>query len=182
MNTSQTLTIAAEIQRSLLPESCPRLSHFDLAAVSVPADKVGGDFYDFIELGKDQLGILIGDATGHGLSAAIFMAAAKSQLLREAKRSESPAVAMTAAHNRVVNFFASQAKFTTVIYGVLFQRDHRFAVTTAGMMPYWVKSERAECIGLQSPGMSLPLGIQLMEGEYKNQEIVLAPEDILVFY
>ena len=182
MDISQTLTIAAEIQQSLLPESCPKLSHFDLAAVSIPVDKVGGDFYDFIQLEEDRLGILIGDATGHGLSAAIFMAAAKSQLLYEAKRTLSPATVMTAAHSRVVNSFASQSKFAVVTYGILFQRDHQFVVTTAGMMPYWVRTKRAECLELQSPGATFPLGSRLMRGEYETRKIALSSEDILVFY
>ena len=182
MAPSQTLTIAAEIQQSLLPESYPRLSHFDLAAVSIPVDKVGGDFYDFIRLGEDRLGILMGDAMGHGLSAAILMAAAQSQLLSEARRALSPATVMTAAHRRVVDSFASQSQFTVASYGVLSQRNHRFTVTTAGMMPYWVRSEPAECLELLSPGETLPLGSRLMRGEYENREIVLSPGDVLVFY
>jgi len=64
---------AAEIQRSLLPAKPPEYPGFDLAARTKPAEAVGGDFYDFIPLGDDIIGIAIGDASGHGMPAALLV-------------------------------------------------------------------------------------------------------------
>ncbi|RPJ52962.1 MAG: stage II sporulation protein E, partial [Methanobacteriota archaeon] len=73
------LAIAAEIQRSFLPDSVTQIEHFDIAAKSVMAKEVGGDFFDVIpfeviHMGKDRLGILIADVSGKGIPAALFMA------------------------------------------------------------------------------------------------------------
>ena len=67
------LDTAATIQRSLLPKNVPSFPGWDIAARSQPAEAVGGDFYDFIPLGEDLLGIAIGDASGHGLAAALLV-------------------------------------------------------------------------------------------------------------
>ena len=64
---------AAEIQQSLLVEEPPAFPGFELAARSLPAEEVGGDFYDFYDLGEDTLGLAIGDASGHGLPAALLV-------------------------------------------------------------------------------------------------------------
>src|SRR5262245_26215025 len=64
---------AAEIQQSLLLEEPPAFPGFDLAAHSLPAEEVGGDFYDFVRFGDDLLGLAIGDASGHGLPAALLV-------------------------------------------------------------------------------------------------------------
>ena len=67
------LDTAATIQRSLLPKNVPSFPGWDIAGRSQPAEAVGGDFYDFIPLGEDLLGIAIGDASGHGLAAALLV-------------------------------------------------------------------------------------------------------------
>src|SRR5215212_10491603 len=69
----QELQVARQIQRSLLPEAVPELHGWQFATYYKPAREVGGDFYDFIELGDGRLGLVVGDATGHGVPAALVM-------------------------------------------------------------------------------------------------------------
>src|SRR5215213_2693574 len=70
----QELRVARLIQQTLLPRSVPELEGYDVAAYYQPATEVGGDFYDFLELEDGHLGLLVGDATGHGMPAALLMA------------------------------------------------------------------------------------------------------------
>src|SRR5690606_101928 len=75
------LRIAREIQKSLLPEQPPRMAGMDIADLCEPAREVGGDYYDFFELGPRRLGVLIADVSGKGTSAALYMAALKGIVL-----------------------------------------------------------------------------------------------------
>jgi sigma-B regulation protein RsbU (phosphoserine phosphatase) len=79
----QGIEVASSVQKSLLPKHPPRLSGFDIAAISRYCDETGGDFYDFIALNRDGrpgLGIAVGDVSGHGISAALLMATTRAFL------------------------------------------------------------------------------------------------------
>ena len=72
------LSIARDLQTSMLPAECPTIKGFEIAAYSVSAREVGGDFYDFIEMGEDKVGMVIGDVTGKSVSGALVMSASRS--------------------------------------------------------------------------------------------------------
>jgi hypothetical protein len=76
----QELRVARRIQQELLPEATPELDGWEVTSYYKPAREVGGDFYDFLELEDGHLGIVVGDATGKGMPAALVMAAARSML------------------------------------------------------------------------------------------------------
>jgi serine phosphatase RsbU (regulator of sigma subunit) len=76
----QELRVARRIQQALLPKATPELDGWQLAAYYRPAREVGGDFYDFFELADRLLGIVVGDATGHGMPAALVMATTRGML------------------------------------------------------------------------------------------------------
>jgi serine phosphatase RsbU (regulator of sigma subunit) len=86
----QELRMAREIQHTLLPKTLPKLPGYDVATYYQPAREVGGDFYDFLELEDGRLGLVVGDATGHGMPAALVMATARSMLRAVAQGSDSP--------------------------------------------------------------------------------------------
>src|SRR5215216_4803666 len=79
-STEQELRLARSIQRASLPEEVPQLEGWQISPFYRPAREVGGDFYDFIEIEEGRLGIVVGDATGHGVPAALVMASARSML------------------------------------------------------------------------------------------------------
>src|ERR687898_1782001 len=86
----QELHVARSIQQASLPKEVPELEGWEISPQYRPAREVGGDFYDFLELPKGRLGILVGDATGKGVPAALVMASARSMLRAVAQSSNSP--------------------------------------------------------------------------------------------
>jgi predicted ester cyclase len=86
----QELQVARRIQQELLPETTPELDGWRIAAYYGPAREVGGDFYDFLELEDGRLGLVVGDATGHGMPAALVMATTRGMLRAVVQSLESP--------------------------------------------------------------------------------------------
>ena len=90
----QELRVARTIQQASLPKEVPNLEGWQIYPLYRPAREVGGDFYDFFELDDGRLGIVVGDATGHGVPAALVMASARSMLRAVAQASDSPGDAL----------------------------------------------------------------------------------------
>jgi phosphoserine phosphatase RsbU/P len=109
---------AAEIQQSLLLEEPPEFSGFDLAARSIPAEEVGGDFYDFYEFGDEMLGVAIGDASGHGLPAALLVRDVVTGL-RMGLEKELKIAFVFSKLNRVIHRSNLSSRFISVFCGEL---------------------------------------------------------------
>jgi sigma-B regulation protein RsbU (phosphoserine phosphatase) len=125
------LSLAREIQRSMLPRSIPTLEGFELGACMTPAKAVGGDFFDFIPLGGDRVGIAVGDVSGKGVPAALFMAMARSLLRAEAHKNASPADVLRRVNHHLMDLNEGEM-FVTVLYGVLDGRTGCFGYARAG--------------------------------------------------
>ncbi|MBI1801575.1 MAG: SpoIIE family protein phosphatase [Chloroflexi bacterium] len=125
------LEVAREIQQSILPRQMPCLSGFDFGALMVPTRAVGGDFFDFIPLGEDRLGIAVGDVSDKGVPAALFMALTCSVLRAEASRADSPREALNRV-NRHLLAMNDSGMFVTLLFGVLNSQTREFAYVRAG--------------------------------------------------
>jgi sigma-B regulation protein RsbU (phosphoserine phosphatase) len=126
------LQLARETQESMLPRTLPRMSCFDIGARMVAARMVGGDFYDVFPLGPDRLGVVIGDVSGKGMPAALFMALVSNLLRAEAQRSDtSPEQALRIVNAHLLSRDA-RSMFVTVLYGVLCRETREFAFVRAG--------------------------------------------------
>lgn len=125
------LELARDIQESMLPQWLPPLAGFDLGARMVPARMVGGDFFDVIPLGPDTLGIVIGDVSGKGVPAALFMALTCSLLRAEAGRTPAPTDVLRNVNHQLLGMNAN-GMFVTVLYGVLHQTTRAFSYARAG--------------------------------------------------
>jgi sigma-B regulation protein RsbU (phosphoserine phosphatase) len=125
------LEVARHIQESILPHEMPQCSGFDFGASMIPARAVGGDFYDFIPLDRDHLGIVVGDVSDKGVPAAFFMALTYSLVRAEAGRSASPASTLRAV-NRLLLDMNSSGMFVTLLYGVLNCASGGFTYARAG--------------------------------------------------
>jgi len=112
------LQVAHNIQMSILPRRLPEVAGFDFGALIVPMTAVGGDFYDFIPLDDNMLGIAVGDVSGHGVPAALFMALTVTLLRAEACRGCSPREVLRAVNRQLLNL-NGEGMFVTVWYGVL---------------------------------------------------------------
>jgi phosphoserine phosphatase RsbU/P len=110
--------LAHRIQMGLLPRDLPRPAGYDVGALIVPMSAIGGDFYDFIPLDHGRLGIAIGDVSGHGVPAALFMALTMTLLRAEACRDSAPRDVLRHVNRQLV-ILNSEGMFVTVLYGVL---------------------------------------------------------------
>lgn len=124
---------AAEIQQSLLVEEPPVFPGYDLAARSVAADEVGGDFYDFEDFGGEILGVSIGDASGHGLPAALLVRDVVTGL-RMGIEKELKVAHVFEKLNRVIHRSRLSSRFVSVFYGEL-EADGNLVYINAGHQP-----------------------------------------------
>jgi predicted ester cyclase len=173
----QELRVARRIQRALLPESVPALEGWEIAPRYQPAHEVGGDFYDFLELPNGRLGLVIGDATGHGMPAALVMATARSMLRAVVQASESPGEVLKRTNDALVADIPP-SMFVTCFYGILSLESGLLRYANAGHdLPYLHRNGEVE--ELRARGM--PLG--LMPGmSYEEKEVELDAGEAALFY
>ena len=176
----QELRVAREIQQALLPKDLPRFPGYEVAAYYQPAREVGGDFYDFLDLEDGRLGVVVGDATGHGIPAALVMANTQSVLRAVAQRGgggSAPGQALAEA-NEVLFTYIPPNMFVTCFYGILDPESGQLIYANAGHnLPCWRHNDEVE--ELRARGM--PLG--LMPGmDYEEKETILVPGDGVLFY
>ena len=174
----QDLRVARNIQQASLPKEVPDLEGWQITPFYQPAKEVGGDFYDFFELEDGRLGLIVGDATGKGVPAALVMASARSMLHAVAQASDySPGEVLRMTNDPLVTDIPPNM-FVTCFYAILDPKSGRFTYANAGHdVPYLQRSDDAE--ELRARGM--PLG--LMPGmSYEEKEVTLQPGDNALFY
>src|SRR5512136_2386394 len=125
------LDFAREIQRSILPGQLPEKAGCDFGALMVPARAVGGDFYAFIELDENRVGIAVGDVSDKGVPAALFMALTFSLINTEARRCSSPRELLSTVNQYLLSMNES-GMFVTVLYGIFDRLTREFQYTRAG--------------------------------------------------
>jgi len=173
----QELSMARDIQQALLPKDLPQLDGWKISCRYKPAREVGGDFYDFLELEGGRLGLVVGDATGHGMPAALVMATARSMLRAVAQASESPGEVLRMANDPLFTDIPPNM-FVTCFYAILDPKSGRLVYANAGHdLPYLHRGGDAE--ELRARGM--PLGLMLGMS-YEEQEVTLEAGESALFY
>ncbi|MCX6375745.1 MAG: SpoIIE family protein phosphatase, partial [Armatimonadetes bacterium] len=174
--------IAETLQRGLLPEIPERIPNFELAHFYTPAWQeatIGGDFYDFMEVGKDVYGIEIGDVSGKGLEAAVVTAMAKYILRAYTAEDAEPAVVLERTNNAIVKYTESEL-FITMVYGLLNTRTRRFRYGSAGHEPMLVYRAKENAVAYEDPhGTAAGL---IPNEEYLTHECALSPGDMMIMY
>ena len=163
------LRVARRIQQASLPEEVPQLEGWQISPYYQPAREVGGDFYDFFELPDGHLGLVVADATGKGVPAALVMASARSMLRAVARASEySPGDVLGRVNDTLVTDMPPNM-FVTCFYAILDPKSATLSYANAGHdLPYVHHGDGAE--ELRARGM--PLGP--MPGmSYEQKEVVL---------
>jgi len=173
----QELHVARRIQQASLPEVVPELEGWEIAPRYRPAREVGGDFFDFLELEDGRLGLVVGDATGKGVPAALVMSTTCGMLRAVAQSSESPGEVLLRVNEALFSRIPP-SMFVTCFYGVLDPKSGAFAYANAGHdMPYVRRGGDAG--ELRARGM--PLG--LMPGmDYEEKETILEAGEAALFY
>jgi PAS domain S-box-containing protein len=174
----QELRVARLIQQTLLPKSVPELGGYQIAAYYRPAREVGGDFYDFFEVGDGRVGLVVGDASGKGIPAAMVMANTRSVLRTIAQGAGVAPGQVLAEANEILYPDIPPNMFVTCFYAILDPKSGRLSYANAGHdLPYLNRNGDAE--ELRAKGM--PLGL-MPEMSYEEKEIVLEPRDSALLY
>ena len=165
------MEIARQTQQSILPRHLPRHPGYDFGSLIIPARAVGGDFYDFIHLGKQQLCIVIGDVSDNGLPAALFMALTFSLIRAETGRTDDPLQILLNVNRYLLKMNAS-GMFVTLIYCVLDFKTGFIQYSRAGHMPPIIWDGAGEFIDV-AMNEGQPLG--LFEDVRIDQQQLLIP-------
>jgi serine phosphatase RsbU (regulator of sigma subunit)/anti-sigma regulatory factor (Ser/Thr protein kinase) len=173
----QELRVAQLIQQQFLPHELPDLPGWQVGAYYGPAREVGGDFYDFIKLPDDQIGIVVGDVTDKGVPAALVMATTHSILRAEAPRLVAPSEVLTRANELLVDEMPAHM-FVTCLYAVLNPQTGQLRYANAGHNVPYVRTDGG-VTELRATGM--PLGL-LPGMEYEEKEATLAPGDTVLLH
>ena len=128
------LEIARRVQLELLPAADPQLPNFDISAYIFPTEEVSGDYYDWVEMFEDQIGIVVADAVGKGIPAALLMSFLRASLRSGAQIGYAPHIALGKVGNLLWDSTESQ-QFITAIYGILDATNRTFVFSNAGHNP-----------------------------------------------
>ena len=173
----QELHVAQLIQQQFLPRELPSLPEWQLATYYQAAGAVGGDFYDFIELPDDRLGLVVGDVTGKGVPAALVMATTQSILRGEAPRHASPGAVLAHTNERLVKEIPAQMH-VTCLYMILATATGQLQVANAGHNYPCLRTTHGVS-EIRARGM--PLGL-LSRMTYEETAATLAPGDRIALY
>jgi sigma-B regulation protein RsbU (phosphoserine phosphatase) len=173
------LKIAHKIQKSFLPDSTPHLKGFQLSALNIPAREVGGDFYDFIPISKDKMGIVIADVSGKSVPAALFMALSRTVVRAKAQGNPHVAEVIKEANNMIAED-SKTSMFVTFFYGILDQEKRVLKYVNAGHNPpLYFNDHQDDLIMLKAKGMALGV---MEDIKLEEKEITLEHDDVVVFY
>ncbi len=178
------LRIARDIQKSLLPVEPPRLPGLDIADLCEPAREVGGDYYDFFDLGARRLGVLVADVSGKGTSAALYMAELTGLMLALSQSEPSPRRLMVHV-NRLLAGHLDNRSFVTMIYAVIDLEAGTLTCARAGHTPLIVVSNGTSEIIVPHGmvlGLRLPGADARFETLLEEHTRPLRPGDTIVLY
>ena len=174
----QDLAFATSIQLSFLPREMPKLQGFRFSTHYQPAREIGGDFYDFIPLDDDSVGVLIGDVSGKGVASALFMARFTTDFRVLAIREQNPESLMRRA-NEIVCAQSCRGMFVTLLYMVLNKNGGGAVYVNAGHLPpiIWNRSQGKYATLCGSGGP--PIGI-VSDQHYSAASMSLNPGDCIL--
>ena len=175
------MLVAQEMQRKLLPQALPDLGSVDVDAISTPAFEVGGDYYDFMKLEPCSLGIVVGDVSGKGVSAAFYMAEVKGIFQSLSRMYDSPKKFMIRANEALARSI-DRRSFVSLIYAIVNVESGRLTISRAGHCPMLlVSGERVEYIRPNGMGMGLSMG-RKFDDAIEEISLQLNDGDVCVFY
>ncbi|UCH11955.1 MAG: CHASE2 domain-containing protein [Candidatus Omnitrophota bacterium] len=173
------LDIARRIQKSFLKETPPEKEGLDIAVIMDAAKAVGGDLYDFVDISADEIGIMVGDVSGKGVPAALFMAMTVSNFRFHARGRNQPADVMARLNNQI-SAESTSGLFVTVYYLIADVRKKILKLADAGHLPLIIAHPNAEVETLKVEG---GMAVGIMEGtEYTERQTPFGSGDIFLLY
>lgn len=172
------MKLAYKIQMDLLPKSAPQIDGYDIAGRSIPAEAVGGDYFDFIGINESRLGLCLGDVSGKGMPAALLMANLQATLRSNVLQDTAPCECLSRS-NELLFRSTDSDRFATLFYGVLDSGKHMLSYCNAGHNhPFLIRGDR-EYLRLKTGGTVLGT---FLEASYREDVISFDPGDLLFVY
>jgi sigma-B regulation protein RsbU (phosphoserine phosphatase) len=172
------LEVARQVQLELLPAKDPQLEGYDISAYNFPTEEVSGDYYDWVRIYDDQIGLVIADVSGKGVPAALLMAFLRASLRAATHIGYSPHISMAK-----VNFLLWESiernQFVTAFYGILDVTNKTLTYTNAGHNPPILLKQNGD-VSFMNRG-SVPLGM-FRDTRYHDYYLTTEPGDLLVLY
>jgi anti-anti-sigma factor len=179
------MEVAKEIQQSLLPKKMPDVSGYDIAPLYQAAAEVGGDYYDFVEVDEDTIGVVVADVSGKGVPGSLVMTMIRTALRMEARGNKNASDVM-AKMNEFVTDDMKKGMFVTMFYVILDSQNRIISYASAGHNPMILyRYETNETFFLNPKGF--PVGISLPDETLFRQsinveKIKLKKDDMLLIY
>lgn len=172
------LAQAARIQKDLLPKESPKLAGYDISGVNVPCYEIGGDYFDFVPIDPDRLGIVVADVSGKGISASLLMASLRAALLAEV-RPDYDLGRMAASLSDFVFKSSGPQSFVTFFFAELDRRTAQVRYVNAGHTPPFIMGRDGHARPLESSGF--PLGM-FAGSAYETRTSPLAAGELAVLF
>jgi serine phosphatase RsbU (regulator of sigma subunit)/anti-sigma regulatory factor (Ser/Thr protein kinase) len=179
------MQVAQEIQQTLLPNEFPDLEGYEIASYYEAAREVGGDYFDFVEVDKDTLGIAVADVSGKGVPGSLVMTMIRTALRTEARGLKDAAEVLSRVNDFVIGDM-KKGMFVTVFYVIIDGKRRRLNYASAGHNPMILYRASTKKTYYLNP-RGFPIGIQLHEKDLfkksiESDTIQLAEDDILLIY
>lgn len=175
------LNAAREIQYKILPRKTPEDDNVKISALFIPAFEVGGDYYDFFNIGDDKLGFVIADVSGKGIQAAFIMAEVKGIFESLSRLIQSPKELLIWVNDILLKSLEKKS-FVTAVYGVFDKKNNKLTFARAGHVPvYLCRNGKVEKLIPAGIGLGLDRRV-IFEDNLKEMEIELNNNDIIALY
>ena len=172
------LEIARQVQLELLPAKDPQLDRFDISAYNFPTEEVSGDYYDWVRIYDDQIGIVIADVSGKGVPAALLMAFLRASLRAASHIGYAPHISMSKVNDLLWESI-ERNQFVTAFYGILDATNRTLAYSNAGHNPPFLIDANGEAHFEERGGV--PLGM-FRDSRYYEYFAPIEPGQIFVLY
>ena len=175
----QDLKLAQEVQQRFLPQSSPKTAEYKFFSYYRPTAQVGGDYFDYIQLGDHQVVIIVADVVGHGVAAALLMAKISGDARFAIAVNRDPVQAMHSMNKSLSGL--NLDKFVTLILGFLDCEKNEIVFVNAGHMPPIIRTASGSARVMDQDNYGLPLGVDL-DAEYTAETLKLEPGDVVLLY
>lgn len=174
----QEIRLAAKIQLDLLPKAAPSIPDYDLAGQSIPAQSVGGDYFDYIPIDENRLALCLGDVTGKGLPASLLMANLQATI-RGQTLAEANAKTCLSRANKLLCLSTDKCNFVTFFYALLNHQTHQLTYANAGHNPPLLFAADGTHRLLERHGLVLGVRDNI---SYEEETLILQTGDLLLIY
>jgi sigma-B regulation protein RsbU (phosphoserine phosphatase) len=172
------ISIAKDVQLSILPSQPPIVDGYDIDAVCIPTHEIGGDYFDYIPIDEEKIGIVLADVSGDGVPAALIMAAFRAMIRNQVRIEEQTTKVMNFLNEQLPDF-CRKRDFITAVYGKLDFAQHIFTYTNCGHNPPLIINSAGSVEVVDEIGPTLNL---VQDADYESTRIKMKPGDSIVLY